>query len=121
MRISDWSSDVCSSDLQCPRQRHSLLGLRPRGGWGLERIGRIFLALVDCIAFEEGANQWFAVAVGPVNELTHRDHLVEREGYHDEHRKRGDQSQRAPCPEPKRLNDEKIHDAHVTRDIWEKS
>src|SRR3546814_4581985 len=29
MRISDWSSDVCSSDLPCPRTRRAM-GSRPR-------------------------------------------------------------------------------------------
>src|SRR3546814_15524516 len=36
MRISDWSSDVCSSDLQGCRARRLLLGLR-RGGPGAGR------------------------------------------------------------------------------------
>src|SRR3546814_18820147 len=38
MRISDWSSDVCSSDLQCRQQlrRVQQLGV----DWGLDRAGR---------------------------------------------------------------------------------
>src|SRR3546814_16912725 len=35
MRISDWSSDVCSSDLLAPSRRFRLCG----GGFGLVRFG----------------------------------------------------------------------------------
>src|SRR3546814_10052036 len=33
MRISDWSSDVCSSDLPLNRDRIRVLNLRADGGW----------------------------------------------------------------------------------------
>src|SRR3546814_19548588 len=41
MRISDWSSDVCSSDLACePLARARLNALRAAQGRGAERVAR---------------------------------------------------------------------------------
>src|SRR3546814_2587991 len=37
MRISDWSSDVCSSDLICDDLRERILGLELQPGTGLSR------------------------------------------------------------------------------------
>src|SRR3546814_2161844 len=44
MRISDWSSDVCSSDLECRRSHRCGVPRVPeRAGRGLWRSGRIIL------------------------------------------------------------------------------
>src|SRR3546814_13217610 len=40
MRISDWSSDVCSSDLRARLQRRGAAGARPAGGAQLQLRGR---------------------------------------------------------------------------------
>src|SRR3546814_4458083 len=42
MRISDWSSDVCSSDLTQPQHGHAIAGaLRIGGGGACARVGLV--------------------------------------------------------------------------------
>src|SRR3546814_15996191 len=82
MRISDWSSDVCSSDLTSPRAtstaplaafpwrliRASASGLRPHNGEEVIMLRNILAGTTDLalvIAFEAGAS------ANPQNKLGH--------------------------------------------------
>src|SRR3546814_14621274 len=63
MRISDWSSDVCSSDLSTPQGFDSLTGLGVEGTVDGKRIELGNDALmrerkIDVAAFSEPAAQW---------------------------------------------------------------
>src|SRR3546814_10265686 len=65
MRISDWSSDVCSSDLGAPEKRAGVMidassgpatSIEPEGvaGAGVRRLGRSLVAIVAAVAMVVG-------------------------------------------------------------------
>src|SRR3546814_13234950 len=66
MRISDWSSDVCSSDLFCASSRHGISGPRtPAGGRAMRQFieRHSFWSFVILIAL--GVFLWLVFAVWP--------------------------------------------------------
>lgn len=94
-----------------PGQGDPSLRVSPEQSRTCQGIGRIFLAAIDGIASEEGGDEWLPSAMGPVQELSHGDHLVQCEWNHDQHGKSGDQRRCAPCADYDGLNDDEV-DAH---------
>src|SRR3546814_20245863 len=70
MRISDWSSDVCSSDLGCIEQRGAAArdnAFLNRGAGGMERVVDAVLAFLD-LDFGGPANLDHGHAAGQLGE-----------------------------------------------------
>src|SRR3546814_6719936 len=89
MRISDWSSDVCSSDLQ-PVEGLYLLAPRKEEGCSTHDIGQRQLGvIVGCGAGDAGTVCWIAVAaaadlVGDAQVLDGRTFVVCLEASHQD-------------------------------------
>src|SRR3546814_16029733 len=64
MRISDWSSDVCSSDLE-PGERHGQVVAQPEVGEGGGVVGCGTDRLVIQTALEHGERELLVVAADP--------------------------------------------------------
>src|SRR3546814_14892600 len=76
MRISDWSSDVCSSDLQLNRRFIANVGLTPkeyrarlrlaRAHWMIRHTGKSMTQIAVECAYSDGAHlsRWFKAHFG---------------------------------------------------------
>src|SRR3546814_14877456 len=110
MRISDWSSDVCSSDLQVPavaaipwerpwprcfaRGRPSRPWPLPQGqarAWGsrapaLSRVGEISSECTALVRYAEVSNQLGAKQPGPLLKVQKNQHTAIRTRWHTTHK-----------------------------------
>src|SRR3546814_9976743 len=92
MRISDWSSDVCSSDLDQP------LALQVHHGHGAAAVlGHLRRLVAGAVAAVEAGEQPLADAAGAAEEgMANGGEVVERAGGEHERHSRSDQGRMEP-------------------------